>query len=161
MDYLRKMEREAQALYEEKLMTLHLMQDIEQQYLKTNEIPVQSTEHLKTAAFDSKMEFYMKQLVSDPSAALFEEIDVYIIERASAQLTNHENDIKFGYSLLLSISIILMVLILFFGTQAIRSINKPTRELKQLFKLVQHGDLTKYATYSARDELGKQQNIIT
>ena len=155
MDYLRKMEREAQALYEEKLMTLHMMQDIEQQYLQTNEIPVQYTEQLTTAAFDSKMEFYMKQLASDPSAALFEEIDAYIIERASAQLTNHENDIKFGYSLLLSISIILMVLVLFFGIQAIRSINKPTRELKQLFKLVQHGDLTKYATYSARDELGE------
>nr|WP_239534773.1 methyl-accepting chemotaxis protein [Solibacillus kalamii] len=155
MDYLRKMEREAQALYEEKLLTLNTIQDIEQQYLQTNEIPVQSTEQLTTAAFDSKMEFYMKQLVSDPSAVLFEEIDAYIIERASAQLTNHENDIKFGYSLLLSISIILMVLILFFGIQAIRSINKPTRELKQLFKLVQHGDLTKYATYSARDELGK------
>lgn len=155
MDYLRKMEREAQALYEEKLLTLNTIQDIEQQYLQTNEIPVQSTEQLTTAAFDSKMEFYMKQLVSDPSAVLFEEIDAYIIERASAQLTNHENDIKFGYSLLLSISIILMVLILFFGIQAIRSINKPTRELKQLFKLVQHGDLTKYATYSARDELGE------
>ncbi|MEK4530998.1 methyl-accepting chemotaxis protein [Solibacillus sp. FSL K6-1554] len=155
MDYLRKMEREAQALYEEKLMTLHMMQDIEQQYLQTNEILAQSTEQLTAAAFDSKMEFYMKQLASDPSAALFEEIDAYIIERASAQLTNHENDIKFGYSLLLSISIILMALILFFGIQAIRSINKPTRELKQLFKLVQHGDLTKYATYSARDELGE------
>lgn len=155
MDYLRKMEREAQGLYEEKLMTLHMMQDIEQQYHQTNEIPAQSTEQLTAAAFDSKMEFYMKQLASDPSAALFEEIDAYIIERASAQLTNHENDIKFGYSLLLSISIILMVLILFFGIQAIRSINKPTRELKQLFKLVQHGDLTKYATYSARDELGE------
>lgn len=155
MDYLRKMEREAQGLYEEKLMTLHMMQDIEQQYLQTNEIPAQSTEQLTAAAFDSKMEFYMKQLANDPSAALFEEIDAYIIERASAQLTNHENDIKFGYSLLLSISIILMVLVLFFGIQAIRSINKPTRELKQLFKLVQHGDLTKYATYSARDELGE------
>lgn len=153
MDYLRKMEREAQALYEEKLMTLHTIQDIEQQYLQTNDISAQSLEQL--AAFDSKMEFYMKQLASNPSATLFEEIDAYIIERASAQLTSHENDIKFGYSLLLSISIILMLLVLFFGIQAIRSINKPTRELKQLFKLVQHGDLTKYATYSARDELGE------
>src|SRR5690606_19230521 len=107
------------------------------------------------AAFDSKMEFYIKQLGSTPSAALFEEIDTYIIERASAQLASHENDIKFGYSLLLSISILVMLLVLFFGVQAIRSINKPTRELKQLFKLVQQGDLTKYATYSARDELGE------
>nr|WP_285848883.1 methyl-accepting chemotaxis protein [Solibacillus isronensis] len=153
MDYLRKMEREAQALYEEKLMTLHMMQEFEQQYLQTNEIPTQSMERLD--AFDSKMEFYMKQLASNPSIDLFEEIDAYIIERASAQLANHENDIKFGYSLLLSISMILMLLVLFFGIQAIRSINKPTRELKQLFKLVQQGDLTKYATYSARDELGE------
>ncbi|WP_079525548.1 methyl-accepting chemotaxis protein [Solibacillus isronensis] len=153
MDYLRKMEREAQALYEEKLMTLHTVQDIEQQYLKTKEIPAQSMGQL--VAFDSKMEFYMKQLASNPSATLFEEIDAYIIERASAQLASHENDIKFGYSLLLSISILLMLLVLFFGIQAIRSINKPTRELKQLFKLVQQGDLTKYATYSARDELGE------
>ncbi|MEK4385242.1 methyl-accepting chemotaxis protein [Solibacillus sp. FSL W7-1464] len=155
MDYLRKMEREAQALYEEKLMTLHTIQDIEQQYLQTNEIPPQSREQLAAASFDSKMEFYMKQLASNPSAGLFEEIDTYIIERASAQLASHENDIKFGYSLLLSISILLMLLVLFFGVQAIRSINKPTRELKQLFKLVQQGDLTKYATYSARDELGE------
>lgn len=153
MDYLRKMEREAQAIYEEKLMTLHTIQDIEQQYLQTNEIPAQYLE--KLTIFDSKMEFYMKQLASNPSAALFEEIDAYIIERASAQLANHKNDIKFGYSLLLSISILLMLLVLFFGIQAIRSINKPTRELKQLFKLVQQGDLTKYATYSARDELGE------
>ena len=155
MDYLRKMEREAQALYEEKLMTIHMMQDIEQQYLETNEISAQSAGQLATAAFDSKMEFYVKQLASNPSSSLFEEIDEYIIERASVQLANHERDIKFGYSLLISISVILMLLVLFFGIQAIRSINKPTRELKQLFKLVQHGDLTKYATYSARDELGE------
>lgn len=155
IDYLRKMEREAQALYEEKLMTIHMMQDIEQQYIQTNEISSQSTERLTAAAFDSKMEFYVKQLASKPSPSLFEEIDDYIIERASAQVANHESDIKFGYSLLLSISVILMLLVLFFGMQAIRSINKPTRELKQLFKLVQHGDLTKYATYSARDELGE------
>lgn len=153
MDYLRKMEKEAQALYEEKLMTLHTLQDIEQQYLRTNETPSQSMEQL--AAFDSKMEFYIKQLARNPSNDLFEEIDAYIIERASAQLASHENDINFGYSLLLSISIILMLLVLFFGIKAIRSINKPTRELKQLFKLVQQGDLTKYATYSARDELGE------
>src|SRR5690606_4045732 len=77
MDYLRKMEREAQALYEEKLMTLHMIQDIEQQYLQTNEIPPQSRELLAAASFDSKMEFYMKQLASNPSAARFEEIDTY------------------------------------------------------------------------------------
>ena len=155
MDYLRKMENETKILYDEKLMTVYLMQEVEEQFLHTNDISTERLTQLKTKAFDSKMEFYVKKLAANPSEALLEEIDQYIIERASAQLANHENDIAFGYRLLLSISVILMVLILFFGIQAIRSINKPTRELKQLFKLVQHGDLTKFATYTARDELGE------
>ncbi|MGN7476650.1 methyl-accepting chemotaxis protein [Solibacillus silvestris] len=155
IDYLRKMENETQILYDEKLMTVHFMKEAEEQFFLTNEMPVQYIDRLKATAFDSKMEYYVKQLASNPSEALLDEMDKYILERASTQLANHEKDIAFGYRLLLSISVILMVLILFFGIQAIRSINKPTRELKRLFKLVQHGDLTKYAAYSARDELGE------
>lgn len=155
VDYLRKMEHETASMYHEKLLAIQLLQEMEQQIATTNEVSAEAKEQLKTVAFDGKMEHYSKQMASNPSAALLAEMNTYIIERANKQLENHEQDIAFGYRLILGISLILMLLILFFGIQAIRSIQKPTRELKQLFKLAQHGDFTKYATYSARDELGE------
>ncbi|MER2036807.1 MAG: methyl-accepting chemotaxis protein [Solibacillus sp.] len=155
MDYLRKMENETTIMYEQKLVLTHYLYDLQNQFLLTNEIATEQVEYIRVHAFDSKMEHYAKALKESPSIALINEINEYVLERAEYKLKSHELDIAFGYKLLLSISIILMVLILFFGIQAIRSINKPTRELKELFRLAQQGDLTKYATYTARDELGE------
>lgn len=155
LDYLRKMEHETSKMYHEKLQATQVLQEVMLQIETTNAISNETEQQLKSVAFDGKMEHYVKQVMANPSPSLLVEINTYIIERAQKQLENHEQDIAFGYRLIIGISVILMGLILFFGMQAIRSINKPTRELKQLFKLAQQGDLTKYATYSARDELGE------
>ncbi|WP_274309546.1 methyl-accepting chemotaxis protein [Solibacillus daqui] len=155
LDYLRKMERETASMYHEKLLATQVLQEVMLQVETTNSISNETRQQLKSIAFDGKMEHYIKQVSANPSPSLLVEINTYILERAQKQLENHEQDIAFGYRLIVSISVILMALILFFGFQAIQSINKPTRELKRLFKLAQQGDLTKYATYSARDELGE------
>lgn len=155
IDYLRKMEQETAKMYEEKLLGIQLLQKLEQQLVLDGELASGSQEKLKVMMFDGKMEHYVKQLTANPSTALFDEMNTYIIERASAQLAHHEQDIAFGYRLLVGISIVLMMVILYFGIGAVRAINKPTRELKRLFKLAQQGDLTNYATHSATDELGE------
>ena len=163
MDYLRKMENEMTKMYEQKLLLTHVLYDMKNQLQASNDVSSEHLEQLKTYAFDSKMEYYGKEIRTNPSLELLDEMNGYVLNQASTQLTKHTDDIAFGYRLILSISLILMGCILFFGIQAIRSINKPTRELKELFRLAQHGDFTNYAKYSARDELGettKYYNIM-
>ena len=155
IDYLRKMEHETARMYEEKLLGMQQLQQIEQQFMSTNELSHQSKQQLQAITFDGKMEHYLKQLLVNPSEALLKEMNTYIVERANVQVEHHKQDIAFGYRLLTGISLLLMALILYFGIGAIRSINKPTHELKRLFKLAQQGDLTNYAKYSATDELGE------
>lgn len=157
IDYLRKMEQETAKMYEEKLLGIQLLHQVEQQVVN-GELAPENNVKLQAMMFDGKMEHYVKQLTANPSSALLNEMNTYIIERASAQLEHHEQDIAFGYRLLLVISFVLIIIILYFGIGAIRAINKPTRELKQLFKLAQQGDLTNYATHSATDELGETTN---
>lgn len=155
MDYLRKMEQETRAMYEQKVLLVDLTYQMKEQIEKTNSIPNEQLQQFKTNAFDSKMDYYMNQLNSNPSQSLLVEINEYIISRASSQLIAHEKDIAFGYKLILIIGFVLTLLILIVGMQATRAINRPTRELRELFRLAQQGDFTKYAAYSAKDELGE------
>lgn len=155
MDYLRKMEQETKSMYEQKLLLIDLTYHMKEQLEKTNSIPNEQLQQFKTNAFDSKMEYYVNQLNSNASNSLLVEINEYILSRASAQLIAHEKDIAFGYKLIMIIGFVLTVLILIVGIQATRAINRPTRELRELFRLAQQGDFTKYAAYRANDELGE------
>ncbi|MEG0473762.1 MAG: methyl-accepting chemotaxis protein, partial [Solibacillus sp.] len=155
MDYLRKMDQEASSMYEEKLLLVDLTYQMKDQFEKTGEISGEHLQHFKTKTFDTKMEYYLNELTTNASSSLLVEINQYIISRASSQLVAYEKDIAFGYQLILSISLILIVLILIAGIVATRAINKPTRELRELFRLAQQGDFTKYATYRSNDELGE------
>ena len=132
MDYLRKMERHTAAMYEEKMLSLKALYDGE-----------------KLIEFDSKMEYY------NNNDAPREEIESYIMERADAQLSNYEENIQNGYLLITSISIVMIIAVIIFAVLATRSIQIPTKELKRLLKYTQQGDLTHYATYEGRDELGE------
>lgn len=155
IDYLRKMEQATAKMYEEKLLGVQLLEQLEQEIALNGELALERQEQLQAMMFDGKMEHYVRELNANPSTALFEEMNTYIVERASVQLAHHEQDIAFGYRILLGISFVLMMIILYFGIGAVRAINKPTHELKRLFKLAQQGDLTNYATHSATDELGE------
>ncbi|MEG0473504.1 MAG: methyl-accepting chemotaxis protein [Solibacillus sp.] len=155
MDYLRKMDKETNSMYEQKLLLVELTYQMKEQLEKTGTIPDEHLQHFKAKTFDTKMEYYLNELTNNASPSLLVEINQYIISRASNQLIEHEKDIAFGYQLILFISFILIVLILIAGIVATRAVNKPTRELRELFRLAQQGDFTKYATYGAKDELGE------
>jgi len=132
MDYLRKMEHNTATMYEEKMLSLKALYDGE-----------------KLIEFDSKMEYY------NNNDASREEIESYIMERANVQLSNYEENIQNGYVLIVSISIVMTIAVIIFAVLATRSIQIPTKELKRLLKYTQQGDLTHYATYDGKDELGE------
>ncbi len=132
MDYLRKMENNTAAMYDEKLLALKALYDGE-----------------KLIEFDSKMEYYNNNSVSPA------EVEAYILERAEAQLRSYKRNIKNGYLLLASISVLMIATVIALAVLATRSIQVPTKELKRLLKLTQQGDLTHFATYDGRDELGE------
>ncbi|ATP39450.1 chemotaxis protein [Solibacillus sp. R5-41] len=155
MDYLRKMDQETKSMYEQKLLLVDLTYQMKEQLEKTGIIPNEQLQQFKTNTFDTKMEYYLNELNKNASNSLLVEINQYIISRASSQLIAHEKDIAFGYQLILSISIVLILLIIIVGILATRAINKPTRQLRELFRLAQQGDFTNYATHGANDELGE------
>ncbi len=132
VDYLRKMSDGTERMYEEKLLSLKALYD---------EGPL--------VKFDSKMEFY------DKNEAPQEEIAQYILSRADVQLESYQKDVKRGYLLILVVCIVMVTLVFILAITAKRSVERPTNELKSLLKRTQAGDLTKYATYTSRDELGE------
>lgn len=131
-DYLRKVSISTAQMYEEKLMSLHALQ--------VNEPLVE---------FDSKMEHFNDKEV-DPL-----EVEAYIMNSAQKQLDQTQRDIKKGYWLIAGTSAFMIIIVLFLALSARRAIYEPTLELKKLLKLNQQGDLTRFASYAGRDELGE------
>lgn len=155
MDYMRKMEWQTAKMYEEKLLAISTIATIEGQ----GQVTAADLAALKGFTFDGKMEHYYKQLAVGPVEAVqLAEMKHYVLERAEAQLTNHEADVAFGYKMMLGVSCLMIVVVLYFSLTAAISIRKPTKELRKLFKLAQQGDLTHLATYSGQDELGETTN---
>lgn len=132
MDYLRKMERGTEAMYEEKLLSLNALY------------------HGKELVeFDSKMAFFQN------GQAPAQEIETYILERAEKQVSEYKKDVKRGYWLIAAVCAVMIVLVMYFAIGASRAVQRPAMELKKLLKLTQQGKLGHFATYNGKDELGE------
>lgn len=155
MDYMRKMEQGTEKMYAEKLLSITLIHTMEQQLESKGDFEADLLTDLKPALFDSKMDYYYNLLQSEPTVELLVEVKQYVLERANAQLQTYKADIRFGYKLIICVSVVMILLVLYFSVVAAKAINKPTKQLQRLFKLAQQGDFTKVADYDARDELGE------
>lgn len=160
MDYLKKMENNTQQMYEQKLLAINTLSDLEQAMSKgeldrAEELLVS----LNNYKFDSKMDYYIKELTSnnnsDDVLTLTNETKQYILDRADSQLTKYQKDISFGYKLIVGVSIVIIGVIIYFSVVATRAVNIPTRQLKKLLKLAGQGDFTQIASYDSKDELGE------
>lgn len=163
IDYLRKMENNTEMMYEQRLLAMNAFSEFElaidqEDFDKASEIHAS----LSTYQFDSKMEYYIKDLKTsletrniDQILAITEETKLYIIDRAENQIQMYKKDISFGYSLLISVSLIMIAFVIYFSVVGSRAVNIPTKELKKLLKLAGQGDFTRNATYDSKDELGE------
>ncbi|MFY3792747.1 methyl-accepting chemotaxis protein [Ureibacillus sp. MALMAid1270] len=163
IDYLRKMENNSVLMYEQRLLAMNAFTDFDlaidqEDFDKANEI--HST--LNAFQFDAKMELYIKNLKTelenqniDEILAISEETQLYIVDRAKAQIEAYKKDISFGYFLLIAVSIVMIAIVVYFSVGGSRAVTKPTRELKKLLKRAGQGDFTKTANYDSKDELGE------
>ncbi|RUL55159.1 MULTISPECIES: methyl-accepting chemotaxis protein [Lysinibacillus] len=161
MDYLRKMEKNTEIMYEEKLLALNTISTIEMAIYQED---LNQASELQKAIpkFDSKMEFHIKELNStlndgnrNETLTAIGEMKQYVVERADYQLATYQKDVEFGYKLLTGVSLAIILIIIYFSVGATRAVNLPTRQLKKLLKEAEQGDFTKTATYDAKDELGE------
>lgn len=163
MDYLRKMENNTEKMYKEKLLAVNSIAELES-FIHMGDLN-QASEiqaSLKDFEFDSKMEYYIKELGTtfvegneSEIITLTQEIKAYVASRAESQLISHQQDISFGYKLLTGVSVVMIFIILYLSIGATRSVNLPTRQLKKLLKQAQQGDFTQIAKYDSKDELGE------
>ncbi len=163
IDYLRKMENNSVLMYEQRLLAMNAFADFELaidqgDYNRATEL----YDSLSIYQFDAKMEYYIVELGKHLELqnvvellSITEEAQSYIIERAANQIVAYKGDISFGYFLLITVSIIMIAIVVYFSVAGTRAVNTPTRELKKLLKLAGQGDFTKVATYDSKDELGE------
>ncbi|MFP3919025.1 methyl-accepting chemotaxis protein [Lysinibacillus telephonicus] len=163
IDYLRKMENNTEIMYGEKLLAVNTIPDIEVAFLTGDSNRLNEIQNLlENYKFDSKMEFYIKDLNSSLESedhnkiiTTVQEMKQYVIDRAESQMASYQKDISFGYKLLASVSVVIILIIIYFSIRATRAVNIPTRQLKKLLKEAEQGDFTKTATYDSKDELGE------
>ncbi len=93
--------------------------------------------------------------VSQQIHALLEETQSYLVQRAEEQQQAYQKDVQFGYWLLGSVCMFVVLLVIFIGLIATKAVNVPTRQLKSLLKRAEQGDFTANASYVAHDELGE------
>lgn len=149
------MEWQTAQMYEEKLRAFEFLTKLKQRGTITSEDLTQ----FQAFEFDGKMEHYAKQLATGPvDETLLDEMNSYVMERAAMQVQSHKADVAFGYKVITGVSLVMMVLVVYFSVTASIAIRRPTQELKKLFKLVQQGDLTHFAQYHGQDELGETTN---
>lgn len=132
MDYLRKMERSTEAMYEEKLRSLYALYHEEE-----------------LVEFDSKMEYFQN------GEAPAEEVEAYILERAKKQVSDYQKDVQWGYWLIFTVCAGMVLVVMYFAIGAAKAVNQPAKELKKLLKLTQQGKLGHFAAYNGKDELGE------
>lgn len=150
-------------MYEQRLLAMNAFTDfdlaIDQGDFETAN-DIHST--LKAYQFDSKMELYIKNLKNELDnentsdiLAISEETQLYIVDRAKDQIKAYKEDISFGYFLLITVSLAMIAIVIYFSILGSRAVNVPTRELKKLLKQAEQGDFTKTANYDSKDELGE------
>lgn len=156
IDYLRKMEWHAQQVYEQKVQGMYVLKSAEALTIagQTKEAQALINE-APYLAFDSKMDFYLKQMKTEIDEATVQEVIDYVLTRTEQQITNYEKDIHRGYFIIIFISLMMVVLVLILSFTASRSVRKPTSQLKDLLKRAEQGDFTQKAVYTSRDELGE------
>ncbi len=156
LDYLRKMEWNAEQLYNEKMQMVDVLKSAE-----TLAITGQLDEAKKLVgnasylAFDSKMDFYLKQVHTNASATFFLEMKDYVMTRTDQQLSLYEKDIHKGYMAIVTVSVLMILIVLYLSYVATKSVRKPTKQLHYLLKRAQQGDFSNRAKYESRDELGE------
>ncbi|KGR74010.1 methyl-accepting chemotaxis protein [Ureibacillus sinduriensis] len=163
IDYLRKMERNTEQMYNEKLLAISVIAEMESA-IQSSDVDQgeKYQDELKNYQFDSKMKFYINELSDKLEGGnksdillLSREIKEYVTSRAEKQLGSHQQDISFGYKLLIGVSVVMSIIIIYLSIGATRSVNLPTRQLKKLLKQAQQGDFTQTAKYDSKDELGE------
>ncbi|RKQ18063.1 methyl-accepting chemotaxis protein [Ureibacillus endophyticus] len=161
MDYLRKMENNTERMYEEKVLAVNTISNIEESVYQGNFREAREIQN-NLPNFDKKLEFYSKQLnttLTDQnlkeSLNILKETKQYVVDRANSQLNTYQKDIAFGYKLLTSVSLFIILVIIYFNLGATRAVKIPTSQLKSLLKKAEQGDFTSVATYDTKDELGE------
>ncbi|WP_107838216.1 methyl-accepting chemotaxis protein [Metasolibacillus meyeri] len=156
MDYLRKMEWHAQQIYEQKVQSMYALKSAEALTVAGKKEEARALiNEAPYLAFDSKMDFYLKQMKTKIDEATVQEVIDYVLTRTEQQITNYEKDIHRGYFVILFISLMMVVLVLILSFTAASSVRKPTKQLKSLLKRAEQGDFTQKAIYTSRDELGE------
>lgn len=156
LDYLRKMEWNAEQLYNEKMQIIDVLKSAETLTI-LNELDKAETllNNAPYLAFDSKMDFFLKQLNTKPSATLIEEMKEYVMTRTEQQLAMYEKDIHKGYIAIITVSVFMVLVVVFLSYVATKSVRKPTKQLNYLLHRAQQGDFSHMAKYESRDELGE------
>ncbi|GLC88001.1 methyl-accepting chemotaxis protein [Lysinibacillus piscis] len=183
IDYLRKMSWYADASYTEglvptgQLTELIMLQRQLDESTTIGEVDAivkkmeQPMNELANVTMDSKMTHEMKkykallaqiqksptayQQLSEQSYTLLEGMQNYLVQRAHDKQAHYQEDVHFGYWLLGSVCLMVVILIGIVGTVATKAVNKPTKQLKSLLKRAEQGDFTASAHYIAKDELGE------
>lgn len=163
IDYLRKMENNTELMYEQRLLAVNTISEMEEAISEGNFAQtIKLQNEMKNYQFDTQMEYYIKELKAavdnqneSELIASAKEMKQYIIERADAQLKAYKEDISFGYKLLISVSFIMVVIVMYFSIGASRAVRRPTKQLNKLLKQAQQGDFTKHANYDSKTELGE------
>ncbi|MGE7949047.1 methyl-accepting chemotaxis protein [Lysinibacillus sp. NPDC093688] len=111
----------------------------------------------KQLGHNEQQPFYAQSYlpVSQQSHSLLEEIQSYLVQRATEQQQTYQKDVQFGYWLLGGVCLFVVLLVICIGFIATKAVNIPTRQLKSLLKRAEQGDFTANASYVAQDELGE------
>jgi len=111
----------------------------------------------KQLGHNEQQSFYAQSYlsVSQQSHSLLEEIQSYLVQRATEQQQTYQKDVQFGYWLLGGVCLFVVFLVICIGFIATKAVNIPTRQLKSLLKRAEQGDFTANASYVAQDELGE------
>ncbi|MFJ5790646.1 methyl-accepting chemotaxis protein [Lysinibacillus sp. NPDC093197] len=117
---------------------------------------VELVENYQQLNSEERQQFYELSYfpVSQHSHSILEETQSYLVQRAEEQQQAYQKDVQFGYWLLGSVCMFVVLLVIFIGLVATKAVNIPTRQLKSLLKRAEQGDFTANASYVAHDELG-------
>ncbi|MEK5330101.1 HAMP domain-containing methyl-accepting chemotaxis protein [Lysinibacillus sp. FSL W8-0992] len=118
---------------------------------------VELVENYQQLNSEERQQFYELSYfpVSQQSHSILEETQSYLVQRAEEQQQAYQKDVQFGYWLLGSVCMFVVLLVIFIGLVATKAVNVPTRQLKSLLKRAEQGDFTANASYVAHDELGE------
>ena len=141
----------------EKLIIDKKMNHQVKKYKTLFEQQVDLVNHYQQLNTQERQQFYEQSYfpVSQQIHAVLEETQSYLVQRAEEQQQAYQKDVQFGYWLLGSVCMFVVLLVIVIGFIATKAVNVPTRQLKSLLKRAEQGDFTANASYVAHDELGE------